>query len=308
MYHFIINPNSSSGKGIRYWHTVKKELDEKNIAYTAYITKHEGHASLLAQEICRNNNDIKNIVVLGGDGTINEVINGIDDFSSVLLGYIPAGSSNDLAKGLNLPKDPVKALEAILKPSRFKYLDLGEMTFKNNELPPRKFACSSGIGYDADVCARVQKSIWKKRLNRIKAGKFVYIILAIKQLLAAERSDATVIIDGVRKESYKKVLYISSMIHKYEGGGLKMAPHADPCDGKLSITLVHGLSRIKTLLLLPTLVVGKHIKFNGIEAFFCSQIEINLDKTLCVHTDGEVPTSESQISVKCLPSKIRMII
>jgi len=308
MYHFIINPNSSSGKGIRYWHIVKKELESKNIAYAAYITRHEGHAILLAEQICRSNNGIKNIIVLGGDGTVNEVINGIDDFSQVLLGYIPAGSSNDLAKSLNISKDPVKALGNILKPTRFKYLDMGEITYKHADITSRRFACSSGIGYDADVCARVQKSPWKKRLNKIKAGKFVYLAIAIKQLLAADHCDATVILDGIRKESYKKVLLISSMIHRFEGGGLAMAPHADPCDGKLSITLVHGMSRIRSLILLPTLLTCKHINFRGVEALNCSQIEICMENSSCVHTDGEVPASDTHIIVKCLPSQIRMII
>lgn len=308
MYYFIVNPKSSSGKGILYWHIVKRELESRKIAYAAYITRYEGHAISLARQICRSNDGIKNIIVLGGDGTVNEVINGIDDFSQVLLGYIPAGSSNDLAKSLNISKDPVMALGNILKPARFKYLDLGEITYKHAELGRRKFACSSGIGYDADVCARVQKSPWKIRLNRIRAGKFVYLAIAIKQLLAAERCNATVILDGIRKESYKKVLLISSMIHKYEGGGLAMAPHADPCDGKLSITLVHGMSRLRSLILLPTLLTGKHINFRGVEALKCSQIEIRMDNSSCIHTDGEVPASDTHIIVKCFPSRIRMII
>jgi len=306
MYHFIINPNSSSGKGIHCWYKVKKELDAKNIAYTAAITNQAGHATQLAQEICRSNTGIKNIIVVGGDGTINEVVNGIDDFTQVLLGYIPAGSSNDLAKSLNISKDPLIALNKILKPSKFKYLDIGEVTFSDSST--RKYACSNGIGYDADVCYRVQQTPWKKRFNRIKAGKLIYISIAIKELLRANRSDAVVTIDGVKHKHYEKVLYMSSMIHKYEGGGLAMAPHADPCDGKLSICLVHGLSRIKSLMLLPTLVVGKHINFKGIEAFNCSSIEINLEKATYVHTDGEVPKADTHISVRCLPSQIRMII
>lgn len=309
MYHFIINPNSSSGKGIRYWQTVKKELEERNIPHSAAITKYSGHATKLAEQICRNNTGIKDIIVLGGDGTINEVINGIDDFSQVLLGYIPAGSSNDLAKSLGIARDPIAALNNILKPKRFKYLDLGEITFMHSKVESRKFACSSGIGYDADVCLRVQKTPWKRRLNRLKAGKFVYISIAVKQLLRANRCNATVIIDGVKKDFYKNVLLISSMIHKFEGGGLAMAPHADPCDGKLSVTLVHGLSRLKSIILLPTLALGgKHINFNGIDAFNCSNIEIQMEDVSTVHTDGEIPALDTHISVRCLPAQIRMII
>lgn len=305
MYHFIINPKSSSGKGIRYWWTVKNELDQKKISYTPYFTRYPGHATELASEICNSNTGIKNIVVLGGDGTINEVINGISNYDEVLLGYIPSGSSNDLARSLKIPKDPLLQLANILKPMEFKYLDYGIITFGETS---RKFCCSSGIGYDANVCVEVQASPLKKKLNSYGAGKSIYIAIAIKQLLGMKPMDATVIIDGIKKETYQKVLLVSNMIHKYEGGGLMMAPNADPCDGKLSISLVHGLSRLKVLLLLPTLFFGKHIYFKGVETLNCNNIEIKTSRNQAVHTDGEIASDCSHISVSCVPGKIRMIL
>ncbi|HPU62746.1 MAG TPA: YegS/Rv2252/BmrU family lipid kinase [Mobilitalea sp.] len=308
MYHFIINPKSSSGKGIRYWWTVKKELDRQNIAYTADITQHEGHATELANQICLQYKGIKNIVVLGGDGTLNEVLNGIENFDEVLLGYIPSGSSNDLARSLSIPKDPLKALSNILKPKKFVYLDYGEILFKEKDLRPRKFGCSSGIGYDANVCVEVQSSELKKKLNKFGAGKLIYLAIAIKQVLGIDFLETTVIADGIKKGAYKNVLLISGMIHQFEGGGLKMAPGADPADGKLSVCLVHGLSRIAILLLLPTIIFGKHIHIKGVEYFKCSNIEIISDRKAAVHTDGETPAFSSHIAIRCVPRKIRMII
>lgn len=308
MYHFIINPKSSSGKGIRHWWTVKDELDRQNITYTADFTKQEGHAIKLAEKICRENKGIKNIVVLGGDGTLNEVINGIDNYDDIMLGYIPSGSSNDLARSLKIPKNPLKSLANVLKPNKFIYLDYGEIAFEDNDLKPRKFGCSSGIGYDAGVCVEVQSSVLKKKLNGFGAGKFVYLAIAIKQLFTTKLQDATVIVDKIKTDKYTKVLLISNMIHKFEGGGLKMAPDADPTDGKLSITLVHGLSRAMLMLLFPTILFGKHIHFKGVETFHCSNMEIILDRKFSVHTDGEVPAFSSHIKVSCVPRKIRMIL
>lgn len=308
MYHFIINPKSSSGRGIKYWWTVKNELDKSEIPYSETFTKHTGHATEIASQICKDYPGIKNLVIIGGDGTVNEVLNGIDDFSEILLGYVPSGSSNDLARSLNIAKDPQVAISNILKPVRFKYLDHGEMTFPDTDLPLRRFACSSGIGYDANVCNEVQASPLKKRLNRFGAGKFIYIAIAIKQLLSANRVDATVIVDGNIKTTYKNVLFISSMIHKFEGGGLKMAPFADPCDGKLSVCLVHGLSTLRAFLLLPTIFSGSHVKHKGVESFHCSEIEIITDKNTSVHTDGEVPAVCSHIKISCIPEQIRMIL
>ena len=162
MYYFIINPNSSSGKSSRFWWLIKEELDKNKIPYSVHFSREEGHASQLTSEICSKSEEIKNIVVLGGDGTLNEVINGISDFSKIILGYIPSGSSNDLARSLNIPKKPLKALEKILNPKKIQYFDLGLMHFPDSNLPSRKFICSSGIGYDASVCHEVQRSSLRK--------------------------------------------------------------------------------------------------------------------------------------------------
>lgn len=308
MYHFIINPKSSSGKGIRYWWSVKNELGQKEVPYVAYFTKYENHASELASQICSSNTGVKNIVVLGGDGTMNEVINGITSFDEVILGYIPSGSSNDLARSLNIPKDPIKALSNVLKPTRFKYLDHGVISFKDSETVPHKFACSSGFGYDANVCKEVQASPMKKRLNRFGAGKLIYLAIAFKQVISFKYMDATVILDGIKKDTYKNVFQVSAMIHRYEGGGLLMAPDANPCDGLLSVCLVHGLSRFKVFMLLPTIVLGKHVRFKGVETFQCTNIEIISNHIAAVHTDGEVPAICSHIKASCIPGQIRMIL
>lgn len=308
MYHFIINPKSSSGKGIRYWWIVKAKLDELKVTYNAVFTQYMGHATEITEEICNKYEGIKDIVVLGGDGTMNEVINGISDFKEVLLGYIPSGSSNDLARSLKIPKDPLMALANILKPKNFHYLDLGIMNFPDNDIRPRKFACSSGIGYDANVCHEVQVTPLKKRFNHIKAGKFIYLIITIKQLLNVKPSDGTVIIDGIKKKTYQNILMASNMIHKYEGGGIQMAPAANPTDGKLSICLIHGVSLPKMIFLFPMLLLGKHICFKGVETFDCSTIEIALKDNTSVHTDGEIPAVCSHIKVNCLPKQIRMIL
>lgn len=308
MYHFIVNPKSSSGKGIRYWHKVKNILDKREIPYNALFTRNIGHAIEIAKDICIKNEGIKNIVVLGGDGTINEVINGIHIYKDVLLGYIPSGSSNDLARSLKISKNPENALQRILNPVKFMYLDHGIIDFPDRGTTSRKFACSSGIGYDANVCHEVTTSPLKKSLNRFGAGKFVYIAIALKQILTLKPCSATILVDGINKTTYHKVLLISSMIHKYEGGGLIMAPHADPTDGKLSVCIVHGLSKFKVFILMPTIFLGKHINAKGVESFNCSTIEIITDRELAVHTDGEIPDICSHIKVSIIPEKIRMIL
>jgi len=124
MYYFIINPKSRSGKGIYVWHTVRAELDKQQISYDYFITKYARHATEIVKELCETKPGIKNIVVIGGDGSINEAINGITVFEDVILGYIPSGSSNDLGRSLNLEKDPLLGLKNILSPTHFGYMDM----------------------------------------------------------------------------------------------------------------------------------------------------------------------------------------
>jgi len=309
MYHFIINPKSRSGRGLRIWNEVKKILEEQNITYQYHFTHYKNHATELAHLISSQDNEIKNIVVLGGDGTVNEVINGIDDFSKVILGYIPSGSSNDFARSLGISNKPKEALQTILSPKHFEYVDIGtlEMFQDNSKVAKRKFAVSSGIGWDASVCYEALHSSIKKSLNKIGLGKLTYLIIAIKQIIAMKPSKGTILVDGSKKLSYQKVFFIANMIHKYEGGGLSMAPKANSHDQKLSVCLLHDVSKLKVFIMLPTIIFGKHVFIKGVETFECSTIDITLEDAMHTHTDGEFTGTNRHIALNCLNNQLRII-
>lgn len=307
MYHFIINPHSRTGKGSEIWNTVKHELDSLEIPYTYHITRYKLHATEIAKEICTSNPGVKNLVVLGGDGTINEVINGIPDYDEVLLGYIPSGSSNDLARSLKLPSDPVASLKHILFPTEFKYVDTGIIRIKDTNAS-RRFAVSTGMGFDAAICREALNSKIKNVLNKMGLGKLTYIIIALKQLLSCPFMEGEFIIDGTLSHSYKQILLITCMIHRYEGGGMKIVPSANPFDGKLSVCIVHGLSRLKILALMPILLIGRHTRYKGVEIYDCNTLTIKLHKAATVHVDGEYPGTFQHIETSCTNKQLRIII
>lgn len=114
-YDFIINPKARSGMGMKAWQKIESELKARHINYRVYLTKRRGHAAKTAAFITADDKR-HTIVVLGGDGTVNEVVNGIKRPDLITFGYIPIGSSNDFARGLKLPKDPMKALQSVLSP------------------------------------------------------------------------------------------------------------------------------------------------------------------------------------------------
>ena len=144
-YTFIVNPKSRSGRGGRIWNLVEPELKKKRIDYQVFYTKHERHAVQIAADITADGQE-HTLVVVGGDGTVNEAVNGIYDYSKVVLGYIPTGSGNDFTRALRLPSDFHDALEMLLHTGKKVLMDVGRVSCGGNTY---RFAVSTGIGFDA---------------------------------------------------------------------------------------------------------------------------------------------------------------
>ena len=305
MYHFIVNPQARTGQGAILWETIKTELDNHYLTYDVVFTKYSNHAQELAYSICTADDTIKNLVVVGGDGTINEVINGIPDYDKVILSYIPLGSGNDLARGLEIGTDLLKNITRTLHPTKFRYIDHG--VIHSDEInSKRTFAVSSSIGYDASVCYEVAHSNLKSVLNKYKLGKLTYIAIALKQIFTWKPVTMEISIDHATPKQYKNVLFVAAMIHKYEGGGVKMAPHANPTDGKLALCIVHNISRLQALILMPTAFFGKHTLFPMVETIQCSSVEITSERPCRVHTDGEDYGMQSHVIFSSKEKQIRM--
>lgn len=307
MYHFIVNPHSRTGKAKKLWEKIKAELQNRGVKYTAYFTEYPGHATKLAKSICASWDGIKQIVIVGGDGTANEVINGLSGYPDILLGYIPVGSSNDLARGLGLPKNPMTALQHILSPKRYQYVDHGILSYYDGTAPKR-FGVSAGIGYDADVCYEALTSRLKLFLNRLGLGKLTYILIAVKQIISNRPVDVEALIDGRQKRFFKKAVFLAAMIQKYEGGGLPMAPTADNSDGKFAVCAVSNLPKWKMFLVMPSIFFGKHVMIKGVEIINCTTIELKASEPMVLHTDGEYAGTKDYVRFACLPEQIRMFI
>ena len=303
MYTFITNPNARSGLGIQMWKSIELVLKEKNILYEVFFTKYQHHATKIVRQITADH-EPHTIIVLGGDGTINEVISGIVDLAKVTLGYIPIGSSNDFARGLNLPTDPARALENILAPSHYTPLNIGVLEYEDKK---RRFAVSTGIGFDAGVCHEVMVSKLKILLNKLKLGKLTYAGVALHRILTISPKKMTVTLDDERKIEFEKVYFATAMNLAYEGGGFKFCPKARPNDDLLDIIVVSDMTKLKILALLPTAFKGWHTHFKGIHIDSCRKIDIVSEVSLPIHTDGEPVFQRKHIQAYLEPEKIRLI-
>ena len=283
MYYFIVNPKSSSGKGLKIWRKVADIMQGQQVDYQVFFTKGPGHATELATTLCTSHTPCT-IVAVGGDGTANEVINGLCNYRDIRFGYIPTGSGNDLARGLSLPVTPAEALSAILNPTSIQYLSVG---INESESDSRKFIVSSGIGYDAAVCHEALHSKMKNVLNRFGLGKLTYLCIALKQLILLKPAPLTLTLDDTEPPFVKDAFFAAMMNLKYEGGGFMFCPKANAQDDYLDICVVEQMSKLRVLCLLPTALKGKHVNKKGIHILRCKKIEIRASRNLAVHTDGE---------------------
>lgn len=306
MYKFIINPHSRSGLGGKVWSQLEEVLKERGISYEVYFTKYQRHASKMVKELTADGKE-HTIIMLGGDGTVNEILNGITDLSKVTLGYIPIGSSNDFARYFGHASDPMQALEVILEPKKYAMMNVGVLTYRDGERRKR-FAVSAGIGFDAGVCHQVVVSKLKILLNKLHMGKLVYVGVALSQMMALKPGKMKVILDDGNEQCYERAYFATAMNHPYEGGGFKFCPKADPCDNVMDVTVIADVSKLKALCLLPTAFFGWHTLARGVYTFRCREAVFESEKPLPVHTDGEPVYLQKKIQAELEPDRVRLII
>ena len=302
MYYFIINPKSCSGRAKAVWKDLEKILKSKKTTYHAYFTRYPKDAREYVRRLTADKTP-KTLIAVGGDGTLNEVINGICDFDTVTFGYIPTGSSNDFARALGIPSDPAEALNAILSSRRSALIDIGQITVNQH---CKNFLISAGIGMDAAICHQASVSKIKYTLNQLGLGKLTYVSLALQQLFLCRPTRMMITVDG-KAYHYDKVYLIAVMNMPYEGGGCMFAPNAKYNDDKLDLCVVEGLSKLKILCLLPTVFFGKHVKFSGIHIIRGRSIAIASRRPRIIHTDGETLNPKKVLTTSCSGKKLRII-
>ena len=315
MYYFIVNPTSKTGLGEKYWQRVKVVLEEKKILYKVIFSKRIGHVEEIVRKLTKDTQKDKiHLVILGGDGTVNEAIQGIEDFSKVVISYIPTGSSNDLARDMGISRNPEEALEAVLKAEREAYMDMGLLHYeeaylngKQVEVPDRRFMVGCGMGFDAAVCEESMHSKFKNFLNKLKLGKLTYIGIALKQLIQSEMIDGKIILDETREIPIKRMFFTVAMVHHYEGGGFKFCPNALDNDGLLDFCVAADAGKLKVLRIIPTAYEGKHIRFKEIKMFRGKKATMETQKPMWVQTDGEVKAQAKKITVSDLGEKVHFI-
>ena len=321
---FIVNPSSRSGRGERLWGELEMRLKEAGISYDIIRTSGPGDAQRAAARFSEglpagDGSEKAKLVILGGDGTLNEAVSGLGAFDRVLLGYVPTGSSNDFARGAGLPNDGRKLFDRIIEGKPVRKADIGRLTYNSmtktlsrlhddSISSVRHFIVSAGIGFDAAVCEEALASETKNLLNRIGLGKLTYGAIALKQLFGADRIAVDVEMDGDRHIKLDHFLFAAAMQEPYEGGGFRFAPDAEENDGLLNVCLIGDMSKPRMLLALPRAYAGKHYGMKGVYHYTAKSMRIRTALPMWVHTDGEVSVRSDDITIECLPGALELMV
>ncbi|SEM39410.1 lipid kinase, YegS/Rv2252/BmrU family [Mesobacillus persicus] len=303
MYYFIVNLQARNGQCQRVWRTIEDELKALLVPYKVFFTEYSGHAIELSTSIIHEaNGDSIIIVVVGGDGTLHEVVNGAVHHSNISIGFIPGGSGNDFSRGFQIPKNPKDALALILE-GRFPIdVDTGKICTGKVQ---SYFINNMGVGFDATICEEVNHSKLKAKLNRLSLGSLVYAIVLIKLLFTYKSSDMRVNIDGL-EQSFENVWFITIANQIYFGGGMRISPEASVTDGLLDLTVVQNLSRWKLLFVFITVFWGGHTHFREVKTYTGKSISIYADEKVLVHADGEV-IGKAPVKVQVCENSLRVL-
>lgn len=316
MYQIIVNPGARSGRGKKNWEKIKSVLDSKEIPYAVHFTGKAGDAAMYANTLYEEAvkmEEVLKLIVLGGDGTMNEVMQGLPAFDNLELSCIPVGSSNDLARALGISFVPEEAINHILTSPETIRIDLGmihsELTSGGEtKSVDRRFIVSTGFGYDAAICAEANASVAKKILNKIGMGKLIYLIICLKQLASVSNYEAEITLEGQDEPiRLSNMLFVGGMNNRFEGGGFMFAPEALNNDGQLDLCVVNGIPKKRVPKILPYAMKGEHLQFDGVNLYRAPSYTIRSNTPLWVHTDGEADNQADFIEVKCEQEVVKMV-
>lgn len=290
----ILNPHGGRWTGQAKIDIVEQALQAAKVDYDLKPTSRPEEGVELAQRAAQEGWPI--VAAAGGDGTINQVLNGLLQVGEIaeppLLGLIPVGTANDLADGLGLPRD-LKAACARLVAGRSRLIDLGQVN-------DRYFVNNSAVGLEAVVTATHDQMRWFQ-------GKHRYLLAALKVILSMESWHMKIAWDNGEYDG--PALLVSVGNNSRTGGSFYMTPNALMDDGLIDFIYGAGLNRLQLLHLLPKTFSGNHIHHPAIAYLQTTTLSIIADPPTPIQADGEIIDSQAtHIKYRILPQKLRVIV
>lgn len=283
----IINPQSGSGRTVKLWRQIGETLGRKLGGIQIYFTERPHHATEIAKQIATN--DYDRLIIVGGDGTIHEVVNGLFSKKKPLfkkdfqVGLLTGGRGCDFIKTLGIPKDNQEML-SICTGDRFKSVDIGFVEI--DEQRSLYYINSSAVGLGGEVARAIQSG------SAFLPPTASYFWATIKSLISAKPKTVRVVLD--EKPTYEgPVQNIFVCNGRYSGGGMLWSPNAKLDDGLFDVLIVRDLSRLQMVSMAPTVYSGSVAEVEGVTTSVAKEVTLTSDEMLWIELDGETYQSKS---------------
>lgn len=304
----VVNPAAGRARGAKLREEAWVEL--KRLFADAIFVESEspGHATRLAAEAT----DAQLVVAVGGDGTVREVAAGVLNRPAAVA-VVPTGSGNDFCKTFGLPLD-VKAAcrlarEGVVRPidaARISAVDSPGEPRLSGSNPATVFVNAAGLGFDADVVAEAKKL---KHLH----GLPLYLLAVFRAIQNYRGSLARITVDGRTWEQRFLLLAVANC--RYYGGGMKIAPEAQPDDGLLDVCLIDAVNRPTIVRRLPRFIKGTHVRLREVRMFRTRKLELSLLEPCPIQVDGDIFGPEQARyglrlltwRIEALPAALRLV-
>ena len=285
----IVNPAAGGGRAGRAAPAVVRALQSHGLSVRHVETRNLDHARELAREAGRAG---EIAVVLGGDGLVGAVADALREVPGALLGVLPGGRGNDLARVLGIPQDPLVACATIAR-GHPRPLDLGEVD-------GRAFVGIASAGFDSEA-------------NRIanqapaRLGNLVYAYGALRALVSWRPVDFEIELDPPGERVRFSGYTVAAANSRSYGGGMQIAPGASLSDGLLDIVLIERVSRLRFVANLPKVFKGTHVRLPQVRVLRAAEVAISAGRPFTLYADGD-PIGELPVRVRALPRALQVLV
>lgn len=296
----IVNPIAGARRTAKKWPQIMRLLKSLGLRFEYDLTEGPRHAIELAKSAANKGYDL--VVSVGGDGTLNEVMNGLyeaGNIRNVTLGIISTGTGSDYIRTIGIPRPYEEACQCLISPKRLT-VDLGIIEYINNgQTVKRLFINFAGLGFDAEVVKATTQKF--KALGVIPS----YLMGLLISLLFYENREVSLIMDGEREE--RKVCTVLMSNGKYGGGGMLATPNADPTDGLFEVLIIDDLTKLDLLWSLPRVYKGTHLTHSKVTIKRAKEVEIRPAQQTALQADGEL-LGEAPARFRVMPAALNIVI
>ena len=294
----LVNPAAGGGKAGRIAPDAERALREHGLSVRRVDTRDLAHARELAVAAAR---DGETVAVLSGDGAIGAVADALRSVPGAVLGVLPGGRGNDLARVLGISRELPAACATIAR-GTIRAIDLGEVVSSETELDGRAFVGIASVGFDSDA---------NRIANEAPAwlGGLVYAYGALRALLSWRPARFQIELDPPGGERHSFSAYtVGACNSKTYGGGMRAAPDALLDDGQLDVIVLESVGKLTFLTkILPRVFSGAHVREPCVHVFRAREVSIDADRPFAMYADGD-PIAQLPLRVRAIPAAVNVIV